>query len=249
MSSINPYFTLEYSQPSEYHFSHDSVFMARQVFERVGRRVSPSWRVMDLCSGCGIIGLDFLFHLRTEGLTFPQAVDFVDVQDIYASHFALNRDRFFALRGFVALDKPLSSNEAWAPELNFRGANYSDLCGADYTGRYDLVLCNPPYFFKDSGKLSPSKFKNRCRFFLDSDLSTLVSAIANVLAPSGRAFVLSRADLSEMLSSAASGRSATEAATQSSAINPATTLATSGRLRIHSISDIRGTKLYELGRT
>ncbi|MBV2168118.1 MAG: hypothetical protein KUL82_05355 [Bdellovibrio sp.] len=62
MSSINPHYTFHYSQPEEYRFSHDSVMLARKVFERVSASAMENWRGLDLCSGCGIVGLDFLFH-------------------------------------------------------------------------------------------------------------------------------------------------------------------------------------------
>lgn len=46
------------------------------------------------------------------------------------------------------------------------------------------------------GKMSPSEFKNRCRFFLDSDLKNLIHGIENSLAKNGKAYLLLR-DLSD----------------------------------------------------
>ncbi len=40
------------------------------------------------------------------------------------------------------------------------------------------------------GKLSPSDFKNRCRFFIDSDLKNLIEFIQRSLSHEGVAFVL-----------------------------------------------------------
>ncbi|MEQ1722948.1 MAG: SAM-dependent methyltransferase, partial [Pseudobdellovibrio sp.] len=56
--------------------------------------------------------------------------------------------------------------------------------------KYDLIISNPPYFRKEAGLLSPNEFKNRCRFFLDSDFTSLIKAIEYSLAKGGRAFVL-----------------------------------------------------------
>jgi len=171
-SSINPHYTFKYVQPEEYHFSHDSVFLARRAFELLREDDLSSFRVLDLCAGCGVIGLDFLFHLSAAGRPMPKSCDFLEVQDVYADFFAENA-RFVS-----------------GTELRFLNFNYAELA-AD---RYDLILCNPPFFREGQGALSPSTFKNRCRFFLDSDFRTLLESIDRSLA--GRAFILLR-DLRE----------------------------------------------------
>ena len=63
MSSINNFFTFNYQQPNEYHFSHDSVFLARKAFEYVQSNYTSYDQVLDLCAGCGVVGLDFFFHI------------------------------------------------------------------------------------------------------------------------------------------------------------------------------------------
>lgn len=172
MSSINPHFTFHYSQPPEYSFSHDSVFLAREVFEWCRRESFQPRRALDLCAGCGIVGLDFLFHLRQAELSLPESFSFVEVQEVYREHFALNRER-------------LGSLETWT---EFIGKNYADVGGQ----AYDLILCNPPYFRPGQGTLSPSDFKNRCRFFIDSDFHQLIKSLGHNLSPLGKAFVLLR---------------------------------------------------------
>jgi tRNA1(Val) A37 N6-methylase TrmN6 len=175
MSSINPYYTFEYSQPEDYRFSHDSVFLARQVFELVNKEKISSLQVLDLCSGCGIIGLDFIFHARKElGLTLK--MDFLEVQQIYRPHFEINCERLGQTN----------------TQIQFIQKNYETLLNAEHCSQYDLLLCNPPYFFVGMGKLSPSDFKNRCRFYIDSNFEILLKAIAHCLAPKGQAYVLLR---------------------------------------------------------
>ena len=172
MSSVNPYYTFNYSQPEEYRFSHDSVFLARRVFELLKSDIKPEWRILDLCAGCGIVGMDFLFHCDRElGLT-PTQCDFIEVQNEYENHFYVNQQ----LLGL--------------PRVNLRllQKNFNDVVD----GEYELILCNPPYFDPTAGKLSPSTFKNRCRFFMDATESELMASIHKLLAPQGRAYVLSR---------------------------------------------------------
>lgn len=176
MSSVNPHFTFQYVQPEEYRFSHDSVFLARKVYELYAARDTSSLRGLDLCSGCGIVGLDFLFHLKKSADSSFATFDFLEVQDIYEPYFQKN----------------IQSLSGVSTSLRFLKKNYSELCESGWRDSYDLILCNPPYFHLNQGKLSPSEFKNRCRFFIDSDFPNLIKGIENALAPDGEAYVLLR---------------------------------------------------------
>ncbi len=177
MSSINPHYTFEYSQPDEYRFSHDSVFLARRIFEITANRIKPEWKILDLCAGSGIVGLDFLFHCRSESGLLPAKVDFLELQTDYKGHFEINVRR---------LDLPMV-------QVRLLQMNYADLVNHDWAkGHYDLILCNPPYFDLGSGKLSENEFKNRCRFFLDADKQQLIKSIRYSLALQGEAYVLMR---------------------------------------------------------
>lgn len=128
--------------------------------------------MLDLCSGCGVVGLDFLHHCGTEGRPAPRVVEFVEVQAIYAEHFALNRRNFLNTKMYTL--------------------NYRELLAPEWSARYDLIVCNPPYFQVGQGALSPSDFKNRCRFFMDADFPTLIRAMAYALKSGGHAYCLMR---------------------------------------------------------
>ncbi|MGZ3691925.1 MAG: methyltransferase, partial [Pseudobdellovibrio sp.] len=164
MSSINPIYTISYEQPEEYRFSHDSVFLAQFVYEHYKNQLTESTRVLDLCAGCGIIGLDLLFHFYSNHKKAPQSVDFIEVQSVYEKYFSTNA---LSLTEKLQLKLP----------LNFLNLNYRDLVlSAGYKNKYDLILCNPPYFKKEQGRLSPSEFKNRCRFYIDSNFRELIQS-------------------------------------------------------------------------
>ncbi len=212
MSSQNPHFTFHYSQPEEYRFSHDSVFLAREVFELIPKD-RRGLKGLDLCSGCGIVGLDFLFHLRESQSPLFQQFDFMEVQDIYGPHFEVNCHRF----------------GEGLPKTTLLLKNYETLSSAEFHQHYDLVLSNPPYFRLGQGKMSPSEFKNRCRFFIDSNFENLVLGIDNTLKPGGRAFILLR-DLQDH------GWSPLKEAQR----------LLSGRREITVVGDVRGTPVIQI---
>jgi len=176
--SLNLYKSFTYAQPETYHFSHDSVFLARNVFEAVRDENLPYEAVLDMCAGCGIIGLDFSFHLANELGKKAKLLDFVEVQKVYEPFLTQNIQTLTSLFP----DSPLF-------EILFE--NYEHLWKRpEVANRYDLVLCNPPYFRPGQGKMSPSDFKNRCRFFIDSGFIELLNSIHYCLKPGGSAFLL-----------------------------------------------------------
>jgi tRNA1Val (adenine37-N6)-methyltransferase len=130
-----------------------------------------SFRVMDLCAGCGVIGFELAWHLRS-----LKMFEFVEVQDIYRFHFEENKK---------IVNRP---DIQW----NFHLLNYASLQTEEWKQSVDLVLCNPPYFRLGQGKLSPSEFKNRGRFYIDSDFKNLLESTLWILKPGAEAYLLLR---------------------------------------------------------
>lgn len=165
-------FTYHYSQPDEYHFSLDSIHLAEFVVTQLKSDTDlSSLRILDLCAGCGVIGIELSWYLRS-----IQHIDFIEVQDIYTEYFYQN---------LAKVNRP---------ELKFRWyvLNYDRLHGQYWEGKYDLIISNPPYFQRGHGMLSPSEFKNRCRFYLDSSFESYIRALVNSLAIHGKAYFLLR---------------------------------------------------------
>lgn len=172
-NSIHSYI---YHQPKDYHFSLDSVFLAQKVASIISEDAQKSnFSVLDLCAGCGVVGLELNFLL-------PQIkkIDFLEIQYSYYQYFKKN----------IAQVKFPDGT------FNFLNMNYADLLEEKtkniFYEKYDIILSNPPYFFINEGILSPNKFKNRCRFFIDSNFETLIEAIFFTLKKNGRAYVLFR---------------------------------------------------------
>lgn len=165
--------TPNYRQPPEYHFSLDSVLLARLVAETINAQSSKAqpFRVLDLCAGVGVIGLDLATHCE-----WIQTIDFLEVQPAYHEYLVEN------LRLVTR------------PQLNCQVTigSFADPIVLASLGHYQLILCNPPYFRLGQGKLSPSELKNRSRFMIDSDWPELWRSLGELLAKDGQAFVLQR---------------------------------------------------------
>lgn len=181
-------FTYNYSQPSEYRFSIDSIEMPWEVAQYLKGRLSANeiayeqiekWNCLDLCAGCGVLGFELNFHI-------PQLhkIDFVEIQSQYESHFLENKSK---VEQHLATHFP-SIN----PEFKFLDSNYDKILLPEFENRYQLILCNPPYFFPEQGKISESDFRSRCRFFIDSTFEKLIQTIDFCLAMEGEAFILIR---------------------------------------------------------
>lgn len=197
-------FTYEYSQPEEYHFSLDSIEMPWQVAqyfknkiaeEEINKKDLEQFKTLDLCAGCGVLGFELNFHIPE-----LKQIDFLEVQSVYQEHFEHNKKlalanaskKPFRPRLVVVREEATPMITTAEPQLNFLNMNYDQLLGPEHQDKYDLILCNPPYFVQGQGKLSPSEFKNRCRFFIDSDFTNLVSVLCHTLKQNGQAFLLLR---------------------------------------------------------
>lgn len=168
-------FTYQYAQPEQYHFSLDSVDLPLKVARLLEGRDLQAWRVLDLCSGCGVVGFEFHFYQPN-----ISQLHFLEVQKTsYEEAFQKNLEM-------------VKAKQASSTEFQIHWKNYEAFLDPAHESSFDLLFANPPYFQKDQGKLSPSDFKNRCRFFLDSDFETMIDVILHVLRPGSSAYILLR---------------------------------------------------------
>lgn len=174
----NSHYTYDYFQPLEYRFSLDSVFLAQKVANLSKNDPKVVLRILDLCAGCGIIGLELSIHSPKKLM-----IDFLEVQEVYQSFFEKNVEMIYG------------DDVHKLQDFRFLNLNYHSLLAPEFENTYDLIVCNPPYFFKEEGLLSPSAFKNRCRFFLDSDFKTLIKAALHSLKPECSAYLLVRSGI------------------------------------------------------
>lgn len=166
-------FTYAYAQPKEYHFCLDSIifpyFVSRQLPER---HESPKdFRVLDLCAGCGVIGLELAYYRP-----WIENFDFLELQPIFRPYF----------------EKNLETAQKRDRNYRFLEADLRTLQAPEARARYDLIVANPPYFHPDEGNLPPGDVKRRARFFGDASMADLLRSIENALKPRGRAYLLVR---------------------------------------------------------
>jgi tRNA1(Val) A37 N6-methylase TrmN6 len=166
-------FTFRYAQPPEYRYSLDSIELMWRLgtFLRSVSQPAEKLRVLDLCCGCGVLGFELHYWIAEK----IESAVFADVQKKYESYFETNRK----ITGTA--DKP----------FQFCCINYCDIPQlSEFSERFNLILCNPPYFRRENGSVGISDFRNRCHFLLDGSFSELCSAIFHCLAPRGQAYVL-----------------------------------------------------------
>lgn len=165
-------FTYNYHQPNQYRFSLDSIHLAHFVAMQL--KSNPdlgNLRILDLCAGCGVVGFELSWHLPA-----IRNIEFIEVQTIYTDYFYQN---------IAKINRP-------ELQCKWHVLNYDELHKKEWENTFDVIVSNPPYFQLGHGVLSPSEFKNRCRFYLDSSFENYIYALEHSLADQGKAYFLLR---------------------------------------------------------
>lgn len=147
---------------SLYRFTSDSVLLSKFVKGKKGDVVA------DFCAGSGIVGLHFMClntHISSVTLYEMQPA----LSDMSARTIQYNN---FAKAAAVC-------------------ARVQDI-GAEYNGRYSLVLCNPPY--ERGGFENISYEKAICRKEITITLAEILDVAARLLKFGGRLAIINRAD-------------------------------------------------------
>ncbi|MBQ9735007.1 MAG: methyltransferase [Clostridia bacterium] len=155
-----------YQDDALYKFTSDAVLLTRFATVKKGDVVA------DFCSGSGIVGLH-LYALH------PDKVNSVTMFEMQTPLFELSK-KSVAVNGLQ--DKFIAVN-----------CRVQDI-PAEYTGKFSLVVCNPPYMPVGHGFYEESDTIAVCRTELTLPLNELIKAISKALKFGGRTAIVHRAD-------------------------------------------------------
>lgn len=156
-----------YQQPDFYHFSDDSVALAKYC--AVMMKQTKNIKVLDLCAGCGVVGIEFsLVHKSIGMLTFLEAEQ--------SFNFFLQKN----IMNFIPYIKNhiiISSLVTW-----------------NFPQKFDLVISNPPYFLEGEGRNSSDPKRNNCHFMTEELFKCLFVVARNSLSVGGSFYFTGRRD-------------------------------------------------------
>ena len=153
---------LKIRQPkSGYRFSIDSVILANLA------RIKPGERILDIGTGCGIISLILARRypdIMIYGIEIQSDMADIAVRNVAENHL---EHRILILNQDIRTITP-----------------------ADTGGCADVVICNPPHFEANSGRVNPDPRVAMARHEIKMTLEDLILAADRMLAPGGRLMVL-----------------------------------------------------------
>lgn len=154
----------DYLQPDFYRFNQDSLELVRFALERVAGIDS----ILDLGAGSGVIGIELSIRLKPKILTLVEC-----------------QEEFFP---FLNANKQLIPIDTKPEIVLSRFGSYQP------SRKYQLVVCNPPFYLPDRGEASANQHKHICRSFVLESWTELAQCIARSLALTGQCFVVIRKD-------------------------------------------------------
>lgn len=151
----------DYLQPDFYRFNEDSIKLVKYV----ALKVTEAKSILDLGAGSGIIGIELSNILKPKDLTL------LEVQPEWNEYLQHNVEHF--LNSETKAQIVESSFANWEPDK-----------------KYDLIVCNPPYYLPGHGQPNADKRKAIARSFMIDGWKELLDLIARALTPEGRAFLV-----------------------------------------------------------
>ena len=160
----------DYRQPNFYRFNSDSIELAKHVIKDCENRQ------FELCgdffSGCGVISIELI----QAGLKVDEII-FIEKNKKFIPFIEENLQLFVSSK-FPLLNTVIENKDVKESQIRF----------------YDLIVANPPYFYKSKAKLPPNIDKASARFFTDFTFLDIVKLLSSRLKFKGIAYVLYRAD-------------------------------------------------------
>lgn len=157
---------MNYKQPEFYRFSEDSTYLAKLVSEKYSGSENDLV-IADYGAGCGVVAIEFaLRHKRVKKIFF------IEAQKEFIPFINENLKLLPSNVEYEIVNKPFSQTS--------------------YEKHFDLILSNPPYFRKGTGRISQNSNKQICRTFEIDNFELLLQKISKAIKNSGRAFLVLR---------------------------------------------------------
>ncbi|MBT3981451.1 MAG: methyltransferase [Bacteriovoracaceae bacterium] len=157
---------MKYSQPNFYTFSEDSILLASAAS---ALSYHDGVKVLDLMSGCGIVGLELIKRLNCSG-----EIHFLEMQEAFISHLEENTKKMLG--------------KSWKSKIY--NIDFKETLENENYHRYDLIVCNPPYYISEESRVSPNQSKSLCRSIALEDAFDLFNFIESKLDDEGRCLIL-----------------------------------------------------------
>jgi tRNA1Val (adenine37-N6)-methyltransferase len=154
----------DYSQPDFYRFNQDSTALINWIIQKNLRPHS----ILDLGAGSGIIGIELARLLNIPELCL------VELQEDYLPHLKINVARFLGPETVVDIQITSFSN--------FKPA------------RYELIVCNPPYYLPGAGQLPVNPQRAKARSFMEDSWEILMKCFKQSLSPKGEGYIVLKND-------------------------------------------------------
>ena len=155
----------DYSQPDFYRFNQDSTSLIKWVLKQNLRPQS----ILDLGAGSGIIGIELSRELK------PRTLTLVELQTEFKDHLEINLREF--LKAEVEAEIYIQSF------AHFQGMH-----------KFDLIVCNPPYYLPGAGQLPVNPNRARARSFVEDSWEILIKCIKQSLSPKGEGYIVVKND-------------------------------------------------------
>jgi tRNA1Val (adenine37-N6)-methyltransferase len=159
---------IDYFQPPFYRFTTDSIWLADTAAQKF-KSSKQKIKVLDICSGSGVIGLEILQKRQD-----VEALDFIEIQADFIPYFEKNRELF-----------------AKETKVNF---HHKDIRDFETDKKFDLIVCNPPYFLKGSGLIPDDARREICRFADANFEEILLNKARHLLTNEGQFYFLSQSN-------------------------------------------------------
>jgi tRNA1Val (adenine37-N6)-methyltransferase len=155
----------DYQQPDFYRFNQDSV----QLVKWISTSISQADSIIDLGAGCGVIGIELARILKPKKLTL------LELQKEFEPYLTHNAQKFLP----QDIEHEIVIN------------SFSNFVTDD---KYDLIVCNPPYYLPGHGEVPKNKNRATARSFITDSWSILMQTISELLAVKGSGYIVLKAD-------------------------------------------------------